>query len=152
MTKNQLLRRKGVTVVDGEIFVDHVFLNRSQDCIFVFGDNNERCGYGGAAKLRDFKNTYGFITKKKASCRQSDFYTKLQYYRVYAKELRKLIQTIINTPNKTFLISKLGGGIANEFGIFESIIEPSLHEHLKDLPNVVMLWERTNVQTQQHSN
>lgn len=40
------------------------WLKKHLECIFVFGDNLIREGYGGAAILRDEPNTYGFITKK----------------------------------------------------------------------------------------
>jgi len=40
------------------------YLRAHPEVIFVFGDNLIHRGKGGAAKLRDEPNTYGFITKK----------------------------------------------------------------------------------------
>jgi len=40
------------------------YLKENPDHIFVFGDNTVRKGFGGAAKFRDFPNTYGFVTLK----------------------------------------------------------------------------------------
>lgn len=43
-------------------------------------------------------------------------------------------------PNEIFLISKLGAGLANRYGIFEKIIEPTIKVLLSDLNNVRWLW------------
>jgi hypothetical protein len=56
------------------ILVTQEFLDLEPDSYFVFGDNLERWGYGGAAKLRDHPNAIGFITKKFPDNRDSSFY------------------------------------------------------------------------------
>lgn len=39
-----------------------------------------------------------------------------------------------------FLISKLGAGLANKYGIFEEVIEPHIKADLSDFENVRFLW------------
>jgi len=45
-------------------FVSRGYLQTHPEYIFVFGDNLDRKGKGGAAKLRDMPNSLGFITKR----------------------------------------------------------------------------------------
>ena len=90
----------------------------------------------GAAELRDEPNTFGFITKKYPSNPLESFYGPEQYLLIYALEMSKLKLEIINNPDKTYLISKLGAGLANRYKIFEKVIEPNL----KKCKNVEFLW------------
>ena len=121
-------------------YVDAVFLRKNPDCIFVFGDNLERRGKGGAAELRDEPNTYGFVTKKQPTGDNSAFYHPREYERIYNQEVEKLRMESKNNHNKCYLISKVGAGLANRFGIFEQIIEPRIKSDLGDLQNIVFLW------------
>jgi len=121
-------------------YVDESFLRSNPDCIFVFGDNLERRGKGGAAKLRDEPNTYGFITKKRPMDADSAFYHPNEYEKIYKSEISKLREESIRNQDRCYLISKVGAGLANRFGIFEMIIEPRIKSDLSDLPNVVFLW------------
>ncbi len=106
------------------------FLIHHRDHIFVFGDNDQRKGRGGAAKFRDFENSYGFITKKEPNNNDSSFY-KLDEYRLkYRDEIRKLKQEIESNPDKIFCISAVGSGLANRYGIFEHVILPNLKKDL----------------------
>lgn len=108
-------------------------------CVFVFGDNTIRKGYGGAAKLRDESNAYGFITKKFPNNDDSSFFRPDEYKEVFQEELNKLINLIESHPQYTYLISKLGGGLANKYRIFEEVIEPGI-QVLKKFNNVKFLW------------
>ena len=109
------------------MFIDKTFLRSNPNYIFVFGDNQLRIGHGGAAKLRDEPNTYGFITKKEPNMLDQSFYRpNEEYQKIFQEELSKLITLVINNPNKVFLITKLGAGLANKYGIREQIIEPGL--------------------------
>jgi hypothetical protein len=121
-------------------YVDANFLRRNPDCVFVFGDNLARRGKGGAAALRDEPNTYGFITKKQPLDIDSAFYHPNEYEEVYKKEVEKFIDIALKNPEKCYLISKIGAGLANRFGIFQEIIEPNLKQNLEDLNNVLFLW------------
>lgn len=102
------------------------YLANNPDHIFVFGDNTLRYGKGGAAVLRDVPNTYGFITKKMPNNRVESFYKPQEYLPVFMKEMEKLIDRIEAEPEHTFLISKIGSGLANKYKIYELIIKPIL--------------------------
>lgn len=115
------------------------YLDANPSCIFVFGDNLIRKGTGGAAKLRHHPQTYGFITKKYPNNASDSFFNVPEYRQVFETELAKLVDNIIENPNKVFLISKLGGGLANKYRIFEEVIQPGL-QCLKKYPNVKFLW------------
>ena len=47
-----------------DIQITKYFLDINSNAYFIFGDNLERRGYGGAAVLRDHPHAFGFITKK----------------------------------------------------------------------------------------
>ena len=121
-------------------YVDKAFLRKNPDCVFVFGDNLERRGKGGAAMLRDEPNTYGFVTKKQPLGIDSAFYKPDEYRAVYDREVSKLKDECMQNPSKGYMISKVGAGLANRFGIFEQIIEPNMKKDLASLQNVVFLW------------
>jgi hypothetical protein len=116
------------------------YLKENPDHIFVFGDNLIGKGKKGAAYLRDEPNTYGFITKKRPSNNKDAFYTPIEYQGRFEKELLKLMDFIEKNPDKTFLISKLGSGLANKHNIWERVIKDGIKE-LKSYPNVIFLWE-----------
>lgn len=122
-----------------ETIITQKYLQDNPDHIFVFGDNHLRKGKSGAAKLRDCFNSYGFITKKYPNNETKSFYKPEEYRLVFEKELDKLIFQIIMNQNKTFLISKLGSGLANKFHIWEKVIEPVLRT-LTRYKNVKLLW------------
>ena len=116
------------------------YLRQNPDHIFVFGDNLIRKGKGGAAILRDEPNVYGFITKKFPSVLKTDYYQVEEYIPVFHIEMNKLIQEIEGNPNKTYLISKLGAGLANKYQIWENVIEPNLKKMLEKYENVKFLF------------
>jgi len=123
-----------------EMEVTREYLIQNKNHIFVFGDNQKRIGTGGAAKLRDLPNTYGFITKKYPCNHNWCFYASSEYIPVYAFEIVRLIAEIESNPDKIYLISKIGSGLANKFRIFENVIEPSIKADLSQYTNVVFLW------------
>lgn len=108
--------------------------------VFVFGDNLLRMGTGGAAKLRYLPNTYGFITKKEPNNSDFSFFKPDEYKVVFDREIVKLRIEAITNPHRTYLISKLGAGLANKYKIWEKVIEPMLKESLDDLKNVKFLF------------
>lgn len=114
------------------------YLRANPSHVFVFGDNLLRAGLGGAASLRYEPNTYGFITKKAPNIKDSSFYTPEEYQPVFEAELDKLKEVIDNSPDKTFLVSKLGAGLANKYGIYEKVIRDRLPELLV-YPNVRLI-------------
>lgn len=118
------------------------FLDENPNAIFVFGDNVRRVGYGGAASLRDHKQTYGFITKKNPDNMDESFYRPDTYrfdFNVYILELRLFIE---KNNDKTFYISQLGGGLANRYKIWEQVIKPGLEKNLSHYDNVIFLWDK----------
>ena len=123
-----------------KFIVTREFLRKNPDHIFVFGDNLVHNGYGGAASLRDEPNTYGFITKKRPSNHDSSFYKPHEYHSVFYKEIDYLNDEISSNPDKIYLISKLGAGLANKFQIWEVIIEPYLKQLLSGYSNVKFLF------------
>ena len=108
--------------------------------VFVFGDNTIRRGKAGAAVLRDEPNTYGFITQKYPSSRDIAHYRVVEYKQVFIREMEKLKGVIVRNPDKTYLISKLGSGLANRFGIWEKIVREGLEE-LKQYNNVRFIYD-----------
>lgn len=116
------------------------YLKSNPNQIFVFGDNTIREGSGGAAKLRYEPNVYGFITKKFPLHSDEDYYKPEEYSSIFDKELIELKKEIESHPDKFYLISKIGAGLANRFGIFETIIEPQIKKELSTYSNVRFLW------------
>jgi len=125
--------------IDMEKKITKSYLRQNPDHIFVFGDNLIRKGKGGAAILRDEPNVYGFITKKLPNNNEGSFYKPDEYRQKFEVELKRLIEEIERFPNKIFMISKLGGGLANRYGIYEKVIQSGL-EVLKQYPNVKFLF------------
>ncbi len=119
-------------------YVTEKFLRDNPNVIFVFGDNLIRKGKGGAAILRDEPNTYGFITKKAPNNNDDSFYRPNEYLDVFYAELLQLAKEIEKNPEKTYLISKLGAGLANKYKIYEGLIEPCLKK-LELFKNVVLM-------------
>ena len=119
------------------------YLKENPNHIFVFGDNLIRKGYGGAAKLRNQPNTYGFITKKYPSNNDDSFYRLDEYKDIFKIEYEKLVAEIISNPDKLYLISQIGNGLANKYKIFENIILPKIVE-LKVFKNVRFLFDSVN--------
>tara|TARA_R110002074_G_scaffold402324_1_gene606943 strand:- start:2175 stop:2519 length:345 start_codon:yes stop_codon:yes gene_type:complete len=112
----------------------------------VFGDNLDRIGRGGAAALRDHPQSIGFITKKTPSHRPAAYFFPDEYRPVFDKEVIHLCRTISRNPDKTYLISPVGSGLANAYGIFQQVIDGPLQQALGQFSNVVILWESsTNI-------
>ena len=122
------------------IKITQEFLDNAPNAYFVFGDNLERWGHGGAAKLRDHPHAIGFITKKFPDNKDESFYKPEEYSPVFFEELKKLKRIIQKRPDKIFYISQLGGGLANRYKIWEKLIRHNLVRSLTDLDNVVFCW------------
>lgn len=119
-------------------YVTEKFLRDNPNVTFVFGDNLIRKGKGGAAKLRDEPNAYGFITKKYPNNDDGSFYRPPEYAELFYSELLQLAKEIEKNPERTYLISKLGGGLANKYKIYEVIIESGLKK-LELFENVIIM-------------
>lgn len=119
-------------------YVTEEFLRSNPNVTFVFGDNLIRKGKGGAAVLRDEPNTYGFITKKYPNNQDESFYRPDEYLSIFYAELLQLAKEIEKNPERTYLISKLGGGLANKYGIYEEVIRTGLKK-LELFENVIIM-------------
>jgi len=124
-----------------EKIIDEQYLKEHPNEIFVFGDNLDRLGYGGAAMLRDLPNTYGFITKKSLLHEKDSYYRPDEYEPIFYKEIAKFINIAQQNPDKTYLISRLGAGLANKYLIWEDVILPKIKKLLSILPNIEYLWD-----------
>jgi hypothetical protein len=124
-----------------DIKITQEFLDNNPDTYFVFGDNLERWGHGGAAKLRDHPHAIGFITKKFPDNKDNSFYKPEEYSSVFFEELEKLKRIIEKRPDKTFYISQLGGGLANRYYIWQKLIRHNLVRTLEKFKNVIFCWD-----------
>lgn len=126
--------------MDRTKFITKEDLDQNPNWIFVFGDNEERRGYGGAAALRDHPQSYGFITKRRPNNEDDSFYNPGHYIGTpFMTEQLRLTTFIEANPGKTFIVSRLGAGLANKFGIYEQVIKPWLIELAQIYKNVVLL-------------
>jgi hypothetical protein len=123
------------------MLITQEFLDNNPDSYFIFGDNLERWGYGGAAKLRDHPHAIGFITKKFPDNNDNSFYKPEEYSAVFFEELKKLKTIIQKKPDKIFYISQLGGGLANKFYIWQKLIKHNLVKELEKFNNVIFCWD-----------
>lgn len=104
------------------------YLQNNPNHIFVFGDNKDRDGFSGAAILRNEHNTYGFITKKRKTHNDQDYYKPSEYFSVFRYEYDLLCDEIESNPDKKYLISKFGSGVANKYQIWETIVSVYIDE------------------------
>jgi hypothetical protein len=119
------------------MIVTKQYLCDNPDHVFVFGDNLIRKGKKGAAALRDMPNTFGFVTKRYPDSRDSSFFRPADYEATFRKELARLEEEVRANPDKTYLVSKLGG---SKYGIFEKVIRPRIVAALSGYPNVRFLF------------
>lgn len=115
------------------------YLRQNPNHIFVFGDNLQRKGMRGAASLRNEPNTYGFVTKKAPNNNDGSFYKPEEYLPKFKSEIKKLKKELIKNPDKIYFISRLGGGLANKYKIWQKVIRPGLEE-LNKFENVIFLF------------
>jgi hypothetical protein len=125
----------------GDKLIDEEYLNENEDVIFVFGDNLQGTGLGGAAKLRYHPQSYGFITKKYPSNASNSFYKPSQYKEIFEKELSKLVNCIESNKKYRFFITPLGSGLANKYNIWETVIKNGLTV-LEKYDNVIFLYDK----------
>lgn len=123
------------------IIITKEFLDKNPNAVFVFGDNEKRLGYGGAAKLRDHPQTYGFITKRSPDNLDESFFRPESYLAFFLAHLVELQVNLSKNPQKTYYISQLGAGLANRYKIWEEVIHPRLIKYLSCYENVVFLWD-----------
>lgn len=123
-----------------KVNITQEFLDNNPDAYFVFGDNIERYGNGGAAKLRGHPHAIGFITKKFPDNKDTSFYKPEEYSDVFFEELWKLKKIIQKRQDKKFYISQLGSGLANRYFIWDKLIKDNLIKELEVFDNVIFCW------------
>lgn len=131
-----------MTATYRDIQIDWQFLDSNPNCYFIFGDNLQKRGKGGAAILRDHPHALSFLTKKFPDNEDGSFYKPEEYEPIFKEELEKLVKIVQNNPSKTFYISKLGAGLANKYFIWERLIKHNLIFSLCNFDNVVFCWEK----------
>jgi hypothetical protein len=125
-----------------KITVTEKFLNEDPASYFVYGDNMQRKGLGGAAKLRNHPRAIGFITKKAPAHESGACFKPEEYASIFFDQLRQLAEHVRNNPGVKFYISKLGSGLANRYWIWERIISHNLQDEFEDCDNVIFCWDR----------
>jgi hypothetical protein len=119
------------------------YLKENPTHIFVYGDNMLGWGKKGAAIHRDEPNTFGFVTKKRPSYSLDAYFKPMEYKDVFDKELSRLMRRIEANPEQTFLISRLGSGLADRYLIWEKVIHDGL-KILQKYDNVRFLFDFDN--------
>jgi hypothetical protein len=123
------------------INVTEEFLNKDPNAFFVFGNNLQNKGTGGAAKLRHHPRAIGFLTKKAPDHAPKSCYTVEEYSKIFFKLLAQLKEHVIKNPSRKFYVSKLGAGLANRYMIWELLIKHNLEAELGEYDNVIFCWD-----------
>lgn len=123
------------------IEITEAFLNTNPDAYFVFGDNLQKQGLGGAAKLRKHPKAIGFVTKKAPNELLASYFKPEEYASVFFDQLKQLENHVKNNQRHTFYVSKLGSGLANRHYIWQKIIKHNLVSSLGEYANVVFCWD-----------
>jgi hypothetical protein len=126
------------------IIVTEEILNNEPNAFFVYGDNAQRIGLGGAAKLRNHPRAIGFVTKKEPTNNQGACFTPEEYAKPFFDQLDQLSAHIKNNSTHKFYISKLGAGLANRYWIWERVISHNLQDELGGYDNVVFCWDHND--------
>lgn len=80
-------------------FISRSDLRENPDMIFVFGDNDQRTGFGGQAKeMRGEPNAVGIRVKKSPSMSMGSFYTDEEY----ENNIKKIIDDLNNLAKISF--------------------------------------------------
>ena len=67
-----------IRIVD---FFDIQMCRKNRNCLFIFGDNEEKWGNGGQAIIRDEPNSFGIPTKKRPFQTPDSYWNDFEYER-----------------------------------------------------------------------
>lgn len=84
-------------------------------CLFIFGDNTERKGFGGQAIIRGLPNTFGIVTKILPNITEESFMSddNPEHLELIKKDLEDLNKLYIEKEyNLVFPTCGLGTGLA----------------------------------------
>jgi len=123
-----------------DIIITAEILNTQPSAYFVYGDNLQKQGLGGAAALRHHPRAIGFITKKAPDHLAKSSFKPDEYVKLFFDQLENLSTRIRSNPQQTYYISKLGAGLANKYYIWETVIRHNLLDELAAFDNVVFCW------------
>ena len=96
-------------------YISRKDLQNSRNTIFIFGDNDQRSGFGGQAKeMRGEPNAIGIRVKKSPSMSESAFYTDNEYHENVRKILEDLTELQTKSINKKIIFptNGIGTGLA----------------------------------------
>jgi len=123
------------------LIIDEAFLASHPEARFVFGDNLQRAGLAGGARLRHHPQSVGFCTKKNPGMKPQDFFKPEEYRPLFFDYLDQLENIISANQQLVFYISRVGAGLANRYRIWELLIKPNMERELSRYNNVVFCWE-----------
>ena len=72
--------------------------------------------------------------------REESSYYPEEYRPVFQQEMQRLLQHIEDHPDKIYLISKLGSGLANSHFIFQEVIQEPLQELSRNHQRVYLVY------------
>jgi hypothetical protein len=97
-------------------YIQRIDLQKNRDKIYVFGDNDQRSGFGGQAKeMRGEPNAIGIRVKKRPSLDSESFYTDGEHIQNTNKidEDLQLLKTLAQNKTIIFPSNGIGTGLAN---------------------------------------
>jgi hypothetical protein len=117
-------------------------LNADPSAYFIFGDNAALQGTVGGSELRSHPRAIGFATKKAPGSKPSECFHANEYCKPFFAQLKQLSNIIKGNPHQKYYISRLGGGAANKYYIWQLLIKHNLEEEYGDCDNVIFCWEK----------
>lgn len=93
------------------------FCKKNKNCLFIYGCNRIKEGYGGTACIRDERNALGVSTKKLPSNSKEAFYTDDEYeenIRIFEEDVERILRYAeeIETDTLVFPSGGIGTGLA----------------------------------------
>lgn len=117
-------------------------LNEEPSAYFIFGDNAALQGNLGGSALRFHPRAIGFVTKKPPGTKPSECFHVDEYTKPFFEQIKQLSNIIKGNPDKKYYISRLGGGAANKYNIWQLLIKHNLEQEYEECGNVVFCWEK----------
>jgi hypothetical protein len=105
-------------------------IKNNPSILFVFGDNDQRKGFGGMAKeFRGEENSIGIRTKKYPSMQEDSFYTDKEFEENKAKIDEDI--SLIKEKFKSYIAIIIPKGIGSGYAKLEQKA-PTTYKYLKD--------------------
>ncbi len=113
------------------MFITRKFIQANPHVLFIFGDNDQRQGYGGMAKqFRGEPNTIGIRTKKAPNMDADAFYTDDEYDDNVKKIADDITFILLNmeTYTEIYIPEGIGEGLAKL-----QVNAPKTYQYLKQV-------------------